>query len=119
MKKHLLFLFREILLYGKNLKYAKPQDKINCLYNEKHPEAILNKVNELTGLDIKYYVKIDNKALIKLVDIIGGVEFEVPVDMNYDDRSQGLHIHLRKGWFNNGKRYYLNSEKYYQRVPRR
>lgn len=81
---------------GKNIQNAKPEDKINCLYNEKHPEKILEKVNELTGLEIEYYAKIDNDALIKLVDIIGGVEFDVPIDMNYDDKSQGLHIHLKK-----------------------
>ena len=40
---------------------------------------------------------IDNQALIELVDVIGGVEFEVPIDMNYDDPTQDLHIHLNKG----------------------
>ena len=82
---------------GKKLENAKPQEKINCIYDEKNPKKILTKVNELTGLNIKYYVTVDNKALIKLVDIIGGVEFNVPIDMNYDDKSQNLHIHLKKG----------------------
>lgn len=82
---------------GNNLSKARPQDKINSIYSEKNPENILNKVNEITGLNINYYIKIDNKALIKLVDILGGVEFDVPIDMNYDDKSQNLHIHLKKG----------------------
>ena len=92
-----MFQFQEIHLFGKSLGNAKPQDKINCIYNEKNPEKMLSKINELTGLDIKYYVTVDNSALIKLVDIIGGVEFDVPIDMNYDDKSQNLHIHLKKG----------------------
>ena len=82
---------------GKNLSNAKPNDKINSIYSEKDPNKILKAVNGLTGLNIEYYVTIDNSALIKLVDIIGGVEFDVPIDMNYDDRSQNLHIHLKKG----------------------
>ena len=82
---------------GKNLEKATPKDKINAIYQEKHPEKMLDKVNELTGLNIQYYIKIDNKALIQLVDILGGVEFDVPIDMNYDDASQNLHIHLKKG----------------------
>ena len=82
---------------GKNLASATPNDKINCIYSEKDPDRILSKVKELTGLPIDYYIKIDNTALIKLVDILGGVEFDVPIEMNYDDKSQNLHIHLKKG----------------------
>ena len=48
-------------------------------------------------MEIKYYVTIDNNVLIKLVDILGGVEFDVPVNMDYDDKTQNLHIHLKKG----------------------
>ena len=36
-------------------------------------------------------------ALIKLVDAIGGVTFNVPIDMDYDDVTQDLHIHLKAG----------------------
>ena len=32
-----------------------------------------------------------------MVDVIGGVEFDVPIDMDYDDPTQDLHIHLKKG----------------------
>ena len=32
-----------------------------------------------------------------MVDEIGGVEFDVPINMNYDDSSQNLSIHLKKG----------------------
>ena len=31
------------------------------------------------------------------MDTIGGVEFDVPIDMDYDDSSQDLYIHLKKG----------------------
>ena len=81
---------------GKNPQTGTGSDKINSLY-QKSPEKTLEKVNELTGLDIKYYMVIDNQALIKLVDVIGGVEFNVPIDMKYDDPTQNLHINLKAG----------------------
>lgn len=81
---------------GKSEATASAFDKINSLY-QKSPEKTLEAVNSLTGLDIKYYVVIDNQALIKLVDVIGGVEFYVPQDMIYDDPTQNLHINLKEG----------------------
>ena len=81
---------------GKDIKTGGGMDKINALY-QKSPEKTLEAVNNITGLDIEYYMVIDNQALIKLVDVIGGVEFDVPIDMVYDDDSQDLHINLKKG----------------------
>lgn len=82
---------------GKNKNKASASEKINALY-QKSPEKTLSAVNELTGLNIEKYVVIDNKALIELVDTIGGVEFDVPIDMDYDDVTQDLYIHLSKGY---------------------
>ena len=81
---------------GKNKNTATSYDKINALY-QSSPEKTLDAVNKITGLDIKYYVVISNNALVQLVDEIGGVEFDVPIDMNYDDSFQDLAIHLKKG----------------------
>lgn len=84
---------------GKNPTTGSGTDKINALYR-KSPEKTLEAVNKLTGLDVKYYMVIDNQALIELVDIIGGVEYEVPYvegGMVYDDKSQNLHINLQPG----------------------
>ena len=83
---------------GKNPKRATASQKINSLYNKDNdPQDILDAVNELTGLDLKYYVIIRTEALIELVDAIGGVEFDVPIDMEYDDPTQNLHIDLKAG----------------------
>lgn len=97
-KASLLSIPRDTFV-GKNPQTGTGSDKINAIY-QKSPEKTLEKVNELTGLDIKYYMVIDNQALIKLVDVIGGVEFEVPYvpgGMVYDDTSQNLHINLQSG----------------------
>lgn len=83
---------------GKNTAKATAYEKINALYGRKsRPDETLAAVNELTGLNIEYYVVVKTEALIKLVDAIGGVTFDVPIDMNYDDTSQNLHIHLKAG----------------------
>lgn len=96
-KANLLSIPRDTFT-GKNTKRALASQKINALYNiTRTPEKTLEAVNEITGLDIKYYVIVRTEALIKLVDAIGGVEFNVPQDMVYDDTSQDLHINLKEG----------------------
>ena len=83
---------------GKNSAKATSYEKINALYSRKHrPDETLEAINEITGLNIEYYVVVKTEALIKLVDVIGGVTFNVPIDMDYDDKTQDLHIHLEKG----------------------
>ncbi len=83
---------------GKNAAKATAYEKINALYNRKHrPDETLEAVNEITGLNIEYYVVIKTEALIKLVDVIEGITFDVPIDMDYDDPTQDLHIHLKAG----------------------
>lgn len=83
---------------GKNPAKATAYEKINALYSRKQrPDETLEAVNEITGLNIEYYVVVKTEALITLVDVIGGVTFNVPIDMDYDDPTQNLHIHLKAG----------------------
>lgn len=84
---------------GRSKANATTSDKINSIYNGgASPEKTMEKVNELLGLNIKYYILVDTKALVELVDSIGGLDFEVPIDMKYDDYSQDLHVNLKEGW---------------------
>ena len=82
---------------GNSTTSADSFDKINALY-QKSPEKTLEAVRNLTGIDVRNYVVISNNALRDVVDAIDGVYFDVPMDMNYDDTSQDLHIHLKKGY---------------------
>ena len=79
---------------------ASVYDKINSVYsnNNENPQKVLDEINEITGLNIKNWALIDTKALVELVNEIGGVEFNVPIDMKYDDYSQELHVDLKEGW---------------------
>lgn len=96
-KANLLSIPRDTFT-GKNPKKAVASQKINSLYNiNKTLDKTLAAVNELTGLDIKYYVVVKTEALIKLVDAIGGVKFNVPMRMKYTDTSQNLVIDLEEG----------------------
>ncbi len=84
---------------GNNESLAHGKDKINAVYaNHKNsPKATLKEVEELTGLDINNYVVVNTKVLVKIIDKIGGVKFDVPIDMKYDSKKQDLHINLKKG----------------------
>lgn len=83
---------------GSNTSNARPGEKINALFSGgETPEKTLKAVNEITGLNLEKYILVDTEALIKLVDTIGGVDFNVPIDMNYDDPTQDLHIHFEAG----------------------
>ena len=60
-------------------------------------EGLKTKVSQLTGVYPDYYLVADLEAVAQLVDALGGVEFDVPQDMDYDDEWQDLHIHLEEG----------------------
>ena len=83
---------------GSSKLNARPSEKINALFSGgETPEKTLEAVNKITGLNLQKYILVDTEALIKLVDTIGGVDFNVPIDMNYDDPTQDLHIHFDAG----------------------
>lgn len=81
---------------GESRANASTWDKINAVY-QTGVENLLEDVRNITGIDVQYYVMVDTEALKVLVDKIGGVEFDVPIDMKYDDNKQGLHINLEAG----------------------
>ncbi len=82
--------------------------KLNTVYNyykgkdketqvEKGMTALRTHVGKLTGIQPDFYVMVEWGAVGELVDAIGGVSFDVPYDMHYDDPAQDLHIHQDKG----------------------
>ena len=79
-----------VLRNGKN-------SKINAVYGNGKGEAMAQAVSELLGVPVDYYVSVDLDAFGAIVKAIGGVYFDVPIDMKYDDPYQDLHIHLEIG----------------------
>lgn len=93
----MLSIPRDTYVENGNYKYSA-QNKINSLFGGgQTPEKTIRAVNKITGLDLKYYILVNTEALTKLVDLIGGLQFDVPADMKYDDSAQNLHINLKKG----------------------
>lgn len=84
---------------GKNKAKATASYKINAVYrNGENIDGMVKSIEEIVGIEIDNYVIIDTDALVELVDAIGGVEFDVPIDMLYDDVTQDLHINLKAGY---------------------
>ncbi|MCL1986785.1 MAG: LCP family protein [Firmicutes bacterium] len=52
---------------------------------------------ETLGIQFDYFVEINIRAFREIVDIIGGVEIEVPQAMNYHDPYQNLRINIPAG----------------------
>lgn len=56
-----------------------------------------NELKKLMGFEIDNYAVVDTKAVAELIDAIGGVDFDVPINMDYEDPFQNLSIHIKKG----------------------
>ncbi len=69
--------------------YAKYSEfmKINSIYgtDETRQQAVMEAVEELTGIPIDKYVSIDYEGVRAAVNAVGGVEFNVPFHMKYTD----------------------------------
>lgn len=59
--------------------------KINAIYSEEGIEGLTLRVQDLLGIPIEKYVVIDYEAVIACVDLMGGVEVNVPFHMEYTD----------------------------------
>lgn len=77
--------------------------KINSVYNmygggEKGIQALYKEIAQLVGFEPDYQVIVEWEAVGEIVDAMGGVYFDVPRDMDYEDPYQDLSIHLDKGY---------------------
>ena len=72
--------------------------KINsCIGKDNGEQLLIDNVKELTGLPVHSFCKVNFDGVSNIIDILGGVEYDVPMNMDYDDPVQDLHIHLKKG----------------------
>ncbi|MEB3288953.1 MAG: LCP family protein [Leptolyngbya sp.] len=54
--------------------------------------------DNLGNVQIDRYVRVNTTAFRDIVDLVGGIEIEVPQRMQYTDQTQGLYIDLYPGW---------------------
>lgn len=78
--------------------------KINAAYAIGGIELTKKTIEETLGIKIHNYIVINSEGVKRLIDKIGGVPIYIDQNMNYDDYSANLHIHLKKG------NYVLNGE---------
>ncbi|MBQ3404300.1 MAG: LCP family protein [Oscillospiraceae bacterium] len=58
---------------------------------------LMDQVEKTIGFRPDGYVMVSFDAFVKLVDHMGGVDFDVPVDMQYNDPTQDLYIDIPAG----------------------
>ena len=79
-----------------------PVPKLNGAYGangagEKGMGFLMDYVKDLVGFRPDGYILVDLNCFADLVDTMGGVSFDVPMDMAYEDPSQDLFIDLKQG----------------------
>lgn len=79
------------------VKIGNGYQKINAAMAIGQENLAVQKVKEVTGIPIHDYVTLNFDAVVDIVDELGGVDFNVPQNMDYEDPYQDLYIHLRKG----------------------
>ena len=60
-------------------------------------EELMTRISEITGFMPDGYILVDLKDFVSVVNFMGGVNFDVPMDMDYEDPTQNLKIHLKAG----------------------
>ncbi|HFK1427731.1 LCP family protein [Bacillus cereus group sp. BfR-BA-00331] len=62
------------------------------------PQASIDAVEKLMNVPVDYFVKFNFKSFIKIVDDLGGIEVDVPVEFTEQDSNDNAEaIHLEKG----------------------
>ena len=83
-----------------------PRDSLIDRGSGHHPKLVYGKggveqrvedISQMLGIPIDGYIKVNIKGFITLVDYLGGIDFYVPCDMDYDDPFQNLSIHYKEG----------------------
>lgn len=72
--------------------------KLNSAISAGGPERTIRELQTVVDVDIDEYVLVTTSGFRDVIDAVGGVYYDIPHDMNYDDPLQDLHIHLKKGY---------------------
>jgi LCP family protein required for cell wall assembly len=74
-------------------------DKVNAAHAFGGPELSIKTISDFLAIDLQYYVKIDYQIVQEVVEKIGGVEIDVPLNMKYRDPTADppLNINIKKG----------------------
>lgn len=90
----LLSIPRDTLSYIPKVGYY---DKITHAHAYGGPEASMRTIEANLNVPVDYYVRINMEAFAKTVDELGGIEFDVPYDLNEPNTMDKGRIKLKKG----------------------
>ena len=74
--------------------YRKMNGAISSLGGSR---AVADFLEQAMGISIDHYITVDLDGLGRVVDILGGIEVNIPEDMIYSDSYQNLEIELKAG----------------------
>ena len=77
---------------------ARDYRKLNGALNALGQDGMKALLSRTLGVKIHYVAAIDLEGVTALVNAVGGVDVEIPQDMDYSDPAQNLEIHFRKGF---------------------
>jgi len=72
--------------------------RIGTFFSWGGASKLVREVSRLLGISIHQYVVIDMKTFAELIDVLGGLDIYVEEQMDYDDESSGLSIHIGQGY---------------------
>jgi len=75
----------------------RPQ-KMNKYYEDGGTDLIKEAIETFLGVPVDRVIDLKYNDFAQIIDSVGGVEVNVPKDLEYDDVRGGLHIHLKEGW---------------------
>ncbi|MGH4125894.1 MAG: LCP family protein [Clostridium sp.] len=79
------------------VKIKNKNQKINAAHAIGGVTYAVDAVEKLLNIRIDYYGKINYEGFRKVIDAIGGVDVDITRTMDYDDPTQNLSIHFKKG----------------------
>ncbi len=72
-------------------------DKVSNIYKKGNAIVIKNTIEKLTGRSFNFYMVYDLKDVERFIDLLEGIEINVPKAINYIDAQKGLIIKIPEG----------------------
>lgn len=72
--------------------------RIGTIYGWGGVNRMVKEVSRLLSISIHQYVIIDMATFAELIDVLGGLDIYVEENMDYDDETAGLSIHIGQGY---------------------
>lgn len=76
---------------------VKMYDKITHAHAEGGPESSAHAVEQKFNVPVDYYVRVNMQAFVDVVDELGGIEFDVPFDIDEPTKNDHGRIQVKKG----------------------